>query len=162
MKIEIERETKKAETAYENKNQDKETNKALPADCAPPADWAPVREETDKGLERSGLEPELNNWSSMEIRDRATDLLDEARGGALSGATDRVLVTVANGTTLWSRAIRLCRKNSGSEPVGSRLPEDVIVANLGREPFPGEGWSLAFLSFSSSDEGLIISFVNLT
>ncbi|KAM1758054.1 hypothetical protein ACFX11_007224 [Malus domestica] len=74
----------------------------------------------------------------MEIRDGATDLLNEARGGASSGMTDRVLVTAVKGTTLWSRAIWLCRKNSGGEPVGSRLPEDVVVENLGREPFPGE------------------------
>ncbi|KAM1172012.1 hypothetical protein TB2_021846 [Malus domestica] len=67
----------------------------------------------------------------MEIRDGVTDLLDEAHRGASSGVTDRVLVTVAKGTTLWSRAIPLCRKNSGSEPVGSLLPEDVIVENLG-------------------------------
>ncbi|KAM1271415.1 hypothetical protein EV1_032125 [Malus domestica] len=80
-----------------------------------------------------------------KIRDRATDLLDEARGGTLSGATDQVLVTAAKGTTLWSKAIRMCRKNSGSEPVGSRLPEDVVVENLGREPFLGEGWIISFL-----------------
>ncbi|KAM1023920.1 hypothetical protein ACFX2I_037139 [Malus domestica] len=49
-----ERKTEKAEIAYENKNQDKETDKAPPADWALPADWVPIREETDKGLERSG------------------------------------------------------------------------------------------------------------
>ncbi|TQD79832.1 hypothetical protein C1H46_034612 [Malus baccata] len=85
-----------------------------------------------------GSESELNNRSSIEIRDGATNLLDEAHGGDSSGVTDRVLVTAMKGTTLWSRVIRLCRKNSGSELVGSQLPEDVVVENLGREPFPGE------------------------